>query len=123
MLALVMFAHVRALLVSQHRLALEVVPLRQKLAVFERNRAVPNCAGSIDCFWIALALSVAWLDRIPDTGKAGERSVLASRRLFPVPVEFAEAAVAVAVGMLLAEFLPEQFERQVAVLFQLLLDG
>ena len=39
---------------------------------------------------------------------------------FPAPAEPAEATVTVAVGMLLAVFLPQQLQRQVAVLFQLL---
>ena len=42
--------------------------------------------------------------------------------LLPAAVEFAEAAVAIAVRMLLAILFPEQFEGQIAMLFQLLAD-
>jgi hypothetical protein len=40
----------------------------------------------------------------------------------PAAIQFAEAAVAIAVRMLLAIFLPQQFDGQVAVLLKLLAD-
>jgi hypothetical protein len=40
----------------------------------------------------------------------------------PTAIQFAEAAVAIAVRMLLAIFLPQQFDSQIAVLLQLLAD-
>ena len=54
MLALAMFAYVRALLVSRHKLALEAVALRQQLAVFKRKQSRPKLRRLDRLFWIAL---------------------------------------------------------------------
>jgi putative transposase len=53
-LAYAMFAYVRALLVSRHKLALEAVALRQQLAVFKRKQSRPKLRRLDRLFWIAL---------------------------------------------------------------------
>src|SRR5580693_7154178 len=52
MLVFVMFAYVRALLVSRHKLALEAVALRQQLAVFKRRQSRPKLRRLDRMFWI-----------------------------------------------------------------------
>ena len=54
MLARAIFAYVRALLVSRHKLALEAVALRQQLAVFKRKQSRPKLRRLDRLFWIAL---------------------------------------------------------------------
>ena len=54
MLVFVMFAYVRALFVSRHKLALEAVALRQQLAVFKRKQNRPKLRRLDRLFWIAL---------------------------------------------------------------------
>src|SRR6266566_450159 len=53
-LALAMFAYVRALFVSRHKLALEAAALRQQLAVFKRKQSRPKLRRLDRLFWIAL---------------------------------------------------------------------
>jgi putative transposase len=63
MLAFVMFAYVRSLFVSRHKLALEVVALR--LAVFKRQQSRPKLRRLDRLFWIALrALWPGWTESL-----------------------------------------------------------
>ncbi len=65
MLVLVMFAYVRALFVSRHKLALEAVALRQQLAVFKRKQSRPKLRRLDRLFWIALrSLWPGWTESL-----------------------------------------------------------
>jgi hypothetical protein len=46
-----MFAYVRALFVSRHKLALEAVALGQQLAVFKRKQSRPKLRAGFRLFW------------------------------------------------------------------------
>ncbi len=54
MFVFVMFAYVRALFVSRHKLALEAVALRLQLGVFKRKQSRPKLRRLDRLFWIAL---------------------------------------------------------------------
>jgi transposase InsO family protein len=65
MLVFVMFAYVRALFVSRHKLALETVALRQQLAVFKRKQSRPELRRLDRLFWITLrALWPGWTESL-----------------------------------------------------------
>jgi putative transposase len=65
MLVFVMFAYVRALFVSRHKLALEAVALRQQLAVFKRKQSRPKLRRLDRLFWIALrSLWPGWTESL-----------------------------------------------------------
>ena len=65
-LALAMFAYVRSLFVSPHKLALEAAALRQQqLAVFKRKQNRPKLRGLDRLFWIALrSLWRGWIESL-----------------------------------------------------------
>ena len=65
MLVFVMFAYVRALFVSRHKLALEAVALRQQLAVFKRKQSRPKLRRLDRLCWIALrSLWPGWTESL-----------------------------------------------------------
>src|ERR1700722_4021213 len=65
MLVFVMFAYVRALFVSRHKLALEAVALRQQLAVVKRKQSRPRLRRLDRLFWIALrSLWAGWAESL-----------------------------------------------------------
>jgi putative transposase len=65
MLVFVMFAYVRALFVSRHRLALESVALRQQIAVLKRKQSRPKLRRLDRLFWIALrSLWPGWAESL-----------------------------------------------------------
>ena len=87
MLVFVMFAYVRALFVSRHKLALEAVALRQQLAVFKRKQSRPKLRRLDGLFWIALrSLWPGWTEPLilvkPETVVSWHR---AGFRLFRHP--------------------------------------
>jgi transposase InsO family protein len=60
-----MFAYVRSLFVSRHKLALEAAALRQQLAVFKRKQNRPKLRGLDRLFWIALrSLWPGWIESL-----------------------------------------------------------
>ena len=64
-LALAMFAYVRALFVSRHKLALEAVALRQQLAVFKRKQSRPKLRRLDRLFWVSLrSLWPCWTESL-----------------------------------------------------------
>ena len=52
--AFVVLAYIRAFLVSRHRLALEVIAVRQQLAVWKRKQPRPKLKRLDRLFWITL---------------------------------------------------------------------
>src|SRR5882724_1753920 len=60
-----MFAYVRSLFVSRHKLAREAVALRQQLAVFKRKQSHPKLRRLDRLFWIALrSLWPCWTEAL-----------------------------------------------------------
>jgi hypothetical protein len=97
MLVFVIFAYVRALLVSRHKLALEAVALRQQLAVFKRKQSRPKLRRLDRLFWIALrSLWPGWTESLilvkPETvvswHRAGFRLFWRWRSRFHQPMNF-----------------------------------